>query len=419
MADNTSTIAGLFMSPEMYQQQRDTAALDRFATLGQMDPFARANTALMYGGYQAGNALAGALGAQDPMMQALSTRRQLAGQFDTSSAEGLIGLSQALRQAGDLQGAAQVAQQALLAREKEATIQAKLAERLTGEQKNAAALADSAGFTRGTSEWTKKYNEELAGLTAKAAQIEKVGVAEATREPVYFDKKTNEQFIIKKDPSSGLQIKIPFNGGIDQLTSKTNVNVDNKGRTAFEEEIAKLDAKDVQALRQQRADAIAASGSLNKLTELTNKDLISGQFATGRTGATNLLQTLGLVSPTDANRLANSQEYQKVAGDVILKTLGGRLGSGFSNADREFIASLVPQLETSPIARKKLIEFMQNKNQDVIKKTTEAESFARENQGFRNRSTGEVYYPPVPAITPTNPAAGMTTEQLKAIAGVK
>ena len=52
MADNTSQIAGLFMTPELYQQQRDLAAQQQFATMAQMDPLARANAALMYGGYQ-------------------------------------------------------------------------------------------------------------------------------------------------------------------------------------------------------------------------------------------------------------------------------------------------------------------------------------------------------------------------------
>jgi S1-C subfamily serine protease len=58
------------------------------------------------------------------------------------------------------------------------------------------------------------------------------------------------------------------------------------------------------------------------------EQLIGGQFATGRVGATNLLSTLGLASPADVTKLNKSQEYQKVAGDVILQTLGGKLGSG-------------------------------------------------------------------------------------------
>ena len=78
--------------------------------------------------------------------------------------------------------------------------------------------------------------------------------------------------------------------------------------------------------------SIAALNSLNRLNQLDQNALISGSFATGRVGATNLLNTLGLTSEKDQDALAKSVNYQKTAGDVILATLGGKLGAGFSNA---------------------------------------------------------------------------------------
>lgn len=158
-----SSIMGLFQDPLLYQQAQDQAAFKRFAEMAQLDPLQQAQASLMYGGYQAGGALGRALGGEDPMLQQLSARNQLASQFDTSSAEGLINLSNALRQKGDLAGASQVAQAAMAAREKEATIQAKLAEKLTPQQKNAAAMADSQ-YQRGTSEWATAYNKNLSEL---------------------------------------------------------------------------------------------------------------------------------------------------------------------------------------------------------------------------------------------------------------
>jgi hypothetical protein len=52
-------------------------------------------------------------------------------------------------------------------REKEATIQAKTAERLTPEQKNAAAMADSSGAERGSTAWADAYKTNLTQLNAK------------------------------------------------------------------------------------------------------------------------------------------------------------------------------------------------------------------------------------------------------------
>jgi hypothetical protein len=227
---------------------------------------------------------------------------------------------------------------------------------------------------------------------------------------VYFDKAQNVQFIIKTDPATGKQTRVPYNGGIDQTTSRTNVNV-NPGETEFVKELGKLDAKKVSDAFTTRENAANAINSLNKLASLPDQELISGQFASGRVGATNLLTTLGLASPTDANKLANSQQYQKVAGDVILQTLGGKLGSGFSNADRDFIASLVPQLETNSEARRKLITFMQGKNQDIIKEASRLETYARQNKGLNG------FEPKIPmSVTPSapNPYAGLSDAELAA-----
>ena len=116
-----------------------------------------------------------------------------------------------------------------------------------------------------------------------------------------------------------------------------------------------------------------------------------------------------MVSPEDASRLATSQQYQKVAGDVILSTLGGRLGSGFSNADRDFIASLVPQLETNPEARRQLIKYMQTKNQEIIDDSQRLEDYAREKRGLK----GFKYK--IPFLTEpskTNPYSGLSDSEL-------
>lgn len=122
MADNTSTMAGLFMSPELYRQQQDQEALGRFAQLAKLDPMSRANASLMYGGYQLGNALGGALGAQDPMLQQITQQRQLLSNVDFTNAKSLAEAAKAATEAGRPDIAQQLAQQAI-------TIQAKIDEK--------------------------------------------------------------------------------------------------------------------------------------------------------------------------------------------------------------------------------------------------------------------------------------------------
>jgi hypothetical protein len=189
------------------------------------------------------------------------------------------------------------------------------------------------------------------------------------------------------------------------------VGVDLKGEEAFAKGLGELDAKAVSAARDKRDASIAALNSLKQLNTLNQNDLISGSFATGRVGATNLLASLGLASGKDIDKLASSENYQKVAGDVILSTLGGRLGAGFSNEDRKFIQSLVPQLENSALARKQLIEFMTKKNQDIVTETSRMEDYARKNKTLNG------FVPTIPVVNLPSangkPLSQMSTQELQ------
>ncbi len=383
----TDSVMGLFADPQQIQQAQQQAALQRGIDLAQLDPFQRASAQLYQGGYMAGGAIGSALGAEDPQLKMAAARRQIMQGVDQTDPQSLAQAAQALNQAGDVQGARALAM-----------------------------AAQEAAFKQ--SQITKNLREGRAAQT----KLNEVGVAEGTREPVYSymtpdgqGGTTVSQVVFKN--VDGKQQMVPYTGGVDRTTAKTNVGVKlPEGESEFVKRLGVKDADRVDAAISTRDTAVSSLNSLNKLATLPADQLISGQFASGRVGATNLLSTLGLASPTDVNKLNKSQEYQKVAGDVILQTLGGKLGSGFSNADRDFIASLVPQLETSPEARRQLIGFMQNKNQEIVQETLRLEDYARKNKGLSG------YTPKIPlSVEPSkpSPAAKLTDAQLKAIAGIQ
>jgi len=440
MAENI--VAGLFgLTPQMYQNQQYQQDLNRGISMAQLSPGAAAQAGLQASVGQLGRGIAGAMGIEDPQLKLISTRNAIAQQIDQTNPESMLQGAKMLAEAGDQQGAMALAQYARQAQSEIAQAQQRLA---AGKASMASAarersqaipndiqianeiatLEDALGQVENLPadpERTRAKNllnsrlTELRRLTSKgekavAANIKEVGVAETTREPVYLDVNNDQQFIYKQG-ADGKQVRVPFTGGVDRTTAKTQVSVSQKGEEAFVTELGKLDAKKVNEAFTTRETAVSAINSLNKLAKLPDNELITGQFASGRVGATNLLTTLGLASPTDASKLATSQQYQKVAGDVILQTLGGKLGSGFSNADREFIASLVPQLETDPTARRKLISFMPNKNQDIVKETIRLENYARDKKGL----TG--FEPKIPmSVAPSQPRpySGLTDEQLNA-----
>ena len=449
----TDIVGGLFgITPEMYQQQMAQQGLAEGAKLGQMAPDEFGRAMLYAGAAQLGRGIGGALGAEDPQLRIISARNAVMREIDPNNPISLQNAIQRLSSAGDQAGALQLSDYLRKAQSDYALIQQRTAEKMTPEQRNALAYAASTGATQGSpefgqayqkklselisktetttpemknaaavaaasfpigsQEYKELYKNELARLTTKGEKqnIKEVGVAAGTREAVYIDVNNDQQFVYQKG-ADGKQIRVPYFGGIDRVTSTTKIDVD-KGETEFTKRLGVKDADRVDAAMSMRESSAAALRSLNRLNQLDQNALISGSFANGRVGATNFLNTLGLTSAKDQDSLAKSENYQKTAGDVILATLGGKLGAGFSNEDRRFIQSLVPQLENSPQARKQLIEFMVKKNQEIVEETTRLENYARDKKGLKG------FVPTIPLFsgqqpTPSNALQSMSTEQLQ------
>jgi len=453
MAENI--VAGLFgITPDMYQGQQYQQDLKRGYELAQLSPGAAAQANLMASVGQLGRGFAGAMGIEDPQLKLISARNSIAQQIDQTDPKSILKGAQMLSQIGDNQGAMALAEYARKAQSEMALAQQRTEEKRTPEVRNALAYAGTIGefgspeFNRayqqklveltskdkpeatsgemknasaiaslegpvGSSAYNAKYASELQRLTTKAEGrplIKEIGVAEGTREPVYTYQEGNaapQQIIYKT--VNGQQTMVPYTGGVDRTTAKTTLTVDAKGQEAFTVELAKDDAKEVKNARGIRDAAIGELGTLQKMQELNQQQLMTGSFATGRVGALNLLNTLGMTSSTDTNKLANSEQYTKVTGDLLLDKIK-KLGTNPSNTDREFIAKIVPQLENSPQARQELVNYLVKKANNVVAETTRLDTYARKNKGL------EGFVPQVPLVGQTPNVSSMSTEDLLKIA---
>ena len=396
MAEVINSLFGI--TPESLTAQREQALQEQAMQYAKMDPFQRATAGIYKGASQLGGAVGGMLGAQDPEMMRIQQRQSMLQNVDLTNPESLKQGIQTAMQNKDYQLVSELTNRyqqsvatGLSTRKTESEIAKNLREK---------AGADPVQQLLRTGKYTISSlgDYERSGNIADLVPVdpnEPTQITETAEGVVLVNKKTGE--VVKR-------IGAPVERG-----TKVGVSVDAKGETEFVKELGKADAKKVTEAATLRDTAVSSLNSLNKLAELPSQNLISGQFATGRVGATNLLATLGLASPSDVAKLGTSQQYQKVAGDVILQTLGGKLGSGFSNADREFIAGLVPQLETDPEARRKLIQFMQRKNQDIVQETTRLEEYARQNKGLGG------FKPKIPlAVTPTGQYSNLSDAELEA-----
>jgi hypothetical protein len=409
----TSQILGLFTSPEQYQANQMAQFRQQAANEVQLSPFQQAAIGMRQAGYQLGGGIGGALGGQDPQLQKIARRQALAGQLDPSNPNSYMQVAKMAADAGDQEFAIAIADAGRSAMSEMALVQQRLRERQGAEPFEQ--LVRTGKYTPASLSVYKTSGNvadlELIEKPTKEtpANIKEIGVAEGTRAPVYLDVNNDLQFTYQKG-TDGKQTRVPYIGGVDRTTAKVSATASSVGETAFTKQLGELDAKKVAGAIETRDSAIATLNSLNRLNQLNQQDLISGTFATGRVGATNLLSTLGLASGKDVDKLSASENYQKTAGDVILGTLGGKLGAGFSNEDRKFIQSLVPQLENSPLARKQLIEFMVNKNQNIVDETTRLETYAREKNSLKG------YVPKIPVINlgggVNKPVSQMTRQEL-------
>ena len=124
-----SMVAGLFSTPEQYQQAQSQAALNRGVQLAQLDPLQAARAQMYQGGYQLGGAIGGALGGQDPVLKLQSMRQQVLQGLDPNDVNSITRAAQALAQAGDQQGAMQLSQRALEIRNVESQITGRTTEK--------------------------------------------------------------------------------------------------------------------------------------------------------------------------------------------------------------------------------------------------------------------------------------------------
>lgn len=123
-------VGSLFgVTPELYQEQRDLMRQKQAMEFAQLDPRAQATYAFGRAGQQAGQALGGLMGVEDPQMRLISQRNALAKQIDMNDPESIMRGAQMAAQAGDTAAATALADYARKAASDLALIQQRTRER--------------------------------------------------------------------------------------------------------------------------------------------------------------------------------------------------------------------------------------------------------------------------------------------------
>jgi len=202
MAEIVQSLFGV--SPEMYQRQQQDRADAQALQFARLDPFQQANFAIGRGANMLGGAIGGALGGQDPELQRITARQQIARQLNPGDPASIEQAITALSQAGDTEGAmmlqgeyrklqesnALIGQRTAAAAASTAAAGRERAPPTTNEITNARAVASRAG-PEGSPAYNAAFNAKIDELTAPketkgpgfGAEAERVAAA-------MFDNKT-------------------------------------------------------------------------------------------------------------------------------------------------------------------------------------------------------------------------------------
>ena len=444
MADIIPSLFGL--TPEMYGQQQQMAALNQGAQLAQMSPEAR-GVALTYAGAAGlGRAVGGLLGAEDPQLKLIAQRQQLAQQIDMSNPYSIARGAQLAAQMGDTQAASALAMQAQELQKKIAETQ-KLGAEATKigyeniskegqvrqlmtqfgmDQTQATAVASNADLLKQyltpKSQQsfklleTGKYTPESVLAWENGGQLEPVD--KTAKPPADWAAKARElglpvaaSFGAYSPEQVAAVNKAVFN---DELAKKaagaavTRVAVNVKQEEAFAQKRGTTQAEELANATNLARTASQALSTLNNMKQLdASGQLFTGPLAGSYVTGTNFLASIGLLSPDQTKKLTSSEVYDKQAKDLVMQDLGGKLGAQISDADRKYVEARIPQLTTSQKARTELlnkIEEIQRGKIDYYRKmNTHANKFGNLNEFDFSEQYSPIQKPSAGAGTRENP----------------
>lgn len=357
MATSPSLFGGSLTPQEMQAQMLE----QRAAQFAQMSPDQQLGMMAYKAGNNVGTGLAGAFGVQtqDPMIQRATKLRELAGQYNTNTAAGIRQMADALR-TQDPELALQLSQKAAamdLEAAKLTSEQALAAQRVREKQAidPFQKLVESGKYTPASLEAYQQSGKPadlvMYEKPEKEAKIAFGSDAERISKQLFgtdFNKLSPEQ-------AGRVNKAVLDQETLLKATGAPKQTVINAQEGAFAKERGQLQAK---ALSEAETQAKASANAVNRLAsmeKLNQGSMITGPLAGTGIGAGQFLSSLGLLSPDSAKTLASSEVYDKLAKDLVMQDLGGKLGAQISNADRDFIEARIPQLRNSQQARTELI----------------------------------------------------------------
>lgn len=312
MADNI--VSGLFgIDPTALQQQQQAAASQRAFNYANLGGAEQGQYGMYVGGQLAGQAAQGLLGIQDPQMQKASMAKQLASQFDITTAEGLRQYAQALAK----NGAPDLAQMASAEADKRSKTQAETAK----------ALREQRTPTSGLGKLITERDDLLAsGLPANDPRV------------LAYTKA-----ISAEGEGKGTKLSVDL-GGIANLFAKKE---------------AEASAKDVTDRISKAQQALGSNSKVSRDIAEIEKILpnsFQGQFANFNKTASKTLSALGV--PV-SEKASNTETLTALTNNLVIPAVKQLPGS-LAAKELAFLQETKPTALQEPATVKRLIGMLKD-----------------------------------------------------------
>lgn len=414
-----TAIEGLFNVPtdeairQAYLKQQQVSP----DVLAQLDAGRQGMALGRMGGAALGSAVGGLLGRQYPEeIRAEQMRKAMSGVTGNTQSERMLSLAQQLQNIPGMEGqAAMAAQKAAEFKAEEdkarvdamkanAEISKKYEPTKVGVNSQGQVVYSVPNQRGGYSEMIQNVDETgMPGYVANTLPIvgesslggtptmTKVGLT-PTGQVVYSQRlsdNTQRQVIARTD-ANGNQVFVPYNG---KVTSEkgVSINLNDNQQDEFAKGRGTNQAQWLADTQKEKQKATTAINTLLAMQEKNDQGIYSGPQAQVLLVASNFLESLGLLSNAQTEKLTRSGSYDKFAKDLVMQDLDGKLGAQVSDADRKYVEARIPQLINNPQARVELIAKMIEINK---KKIAYADQMREHANRYNNLNTFEFQYIP-------------------------
>ena len=162
-----------------------------------------------------------------------------------------------------------------------------------------------------------------------------------------------------------------------------NVDINTAGADDFSKALMKEMAKRYETYQNEADAAERTMNNLSLMDSIAQQDDFYSGF-----GADTLLRVrrAAVAFGADPDLVSDAETFNKIAKDSALQVMGGSLGVGFSNADREFVEAMVPNISNTIEGNRKIIAVQKKLQQRKIQLARLAEQYVDEKgtlKGFR------------------------------------